>query len=329
MKELVSIILPVYNVEDYISVCLNSIISQTYKNLEIIVVDDGSKDSSGKISDEFARIDPRIKVIHKENGGVSSARNVGLREALGDFVIFVDPDDWITEDHVEYLLNLQKISDADMCISTSLFTHKNEKQFSQICEKTISNKEAATILLSPDIYVGSYSKIYRRKWLNANNIWQNESIYSGEGLHFTVKAAQYANYVTISNRKIYYYRRNVSKSATTKFNISMFTNNEYSLDVIRKEKIIDYPQFNEMIDNFHVQLMISGIIALINNRAILKYNDIYNRWTKEVNKKSLKILLSKVVGVRAKIRIIIAIFFPRVMAFLSRKKREFIFKKSV
>ena len=103
MKELISIIVPVYNVEQYLADCLVSIINQTYKKLEIILVDDGRTDNSGKICDEYLKKDGRIIVIHKENGSVSSARNAGLYIAKGAYIGFVDPDDFITCDMYEKL----------------------------------------------------------------------------------------------------------------------------------------------------------------------------------------------------------------------------------
>ena len=107
---LISVIVPVYNVEKYLRQCLDSIINQTYRNLEIILVDDGSTDSSGIICDEYAQIDARIKVIHKENGGLSSARNAGLDVCTsgGDFIAFVDSDDWLEPDMYERLYETSK-----------------------------------------------------------------------------------------------------------------------------------------------------------------------------------------------------------------------------
>ena len=114
---LVSIIVPVYNVEKYLKKCVQSIINQTYKNLEIILVDDGSSDNSGKICDEFAQKDNRIKVIHKTNGGLSDARNAGLDVMSGEWVSFVDSDDFIDKFHIEnlYLQALRNHSDICVC----------------------------------------------------------------------------------------------------------------------------------------------------------------------------------------------------------------------
>lgn len=115
MKEdLISIIVPVYKVENYLSKCLDSMICQTYKNIEIILVDDGSPDNSGKICDDYAKKDSRIKVIHKENGGLSDARNAGLKIATGKYIGFVDSDDYISVEMYEKLYNQAKKEDADI-----------------------------------------------------------------------------------------------------------------------------------------------------------------------------------------------------------------------
>lgn len=102
---LVSVIVPVYNVEEYLGRCVESILNQTYRNLEVILVDDGAKDSSGRICDQYAAQDHRVKVIHKENGGLSSARNAGIDIASGEYLKFVDSDDWLEPDAVESLLD--------------------------------------------------------------------------------------------------------------------------------------------------------------------------------------------------------------------------------
>lgn len=105
-EKLVSVIIPAYNIEDYIGRCLDSVLSQTYKNLEIIVIDDGSSDRTGEILDDYEKKNHRMKVIHKENGGVSSARNIGIDRANGDYIGFVDGDDWVNPKLFETLVKL-------------------------------------------------------------------------------------------------------------------------------------------------------------------------------------------------------------------------------
>ena len=113
MSKLVSIIIPVYKVEQYLKRCMDSILNQTYKNIEIILVNDGSPDNCPALCDEYAKIDSRVRVIHKENGGLSSARNVALNTVKGDYVFFVDSDDWIALDTLE-VLNEYMEKDYDM-----------------------------------------------------------------------------------------------------------------------------------------------------------------------------------------------------------------------
>lgn len=120
---LISVIVPVYNVEKYINRCIDSILSQTYKNLEVILVDDGSKDNSGAICEKYKRIDSRIKVIHKENGGLSSARNAGLDCCTGDYIGFIDSDDWIDENMYQILLDNMIEFDTDVSDCEILITN--------------------------------------------------------------------------------------------------------------------------------------------------------------------------------------------------------------
>ena len=105
MNKLISIIIPVYKVEEYLEKCVDSVIKQTYDNLEIILVDDGSPDNCGKICDQYSKKDKRVKVIHKENGGLSDARNAGIDISRGEYISFIDSDDYVEIDYIETLYN--------------------------------------------------------------------------------------------------------------------------------------------------------------------------------------------------------------------------------
>ena len=123
----ISIIVPIYNIEKYISKCIDSILTQTYKDWELILVNDGSTDNSGKICDEYVLKDNRIKVIHKKNEGVTATRDRGVKEAKGEFLFFIDGDDYITENALELFINKQKENDADLVKgSYCTITNKNE-----------------------------------------------------------------------------------------------------------------------------------------------------------------------------------------------------------
>ena len=127
MEEKISIIIPVYNTEKYLRKCLNSIINQTYFNIEILIIDDGSKDGSSVIYNEFKNKDDRIKVICKENGGLSDARNVGIAHATGVYICFVDSDDYVEEKYIEAMYYQIKKNSADICCCGKIIEYPNKK----------------------------------------------------------------------------------------------------------------------------------------------------------------------------------------------------------
>lgn len=124
----VSIIIPVYNVQDYLERCIKSVIQQSYKNLEIILVDDGSKDDSGKLCDKYSKFDNRIITIHKENGGLSSARNAGIEIATGEFISFLDSDDYLSSRCIEKMISLINSYNADIAIVQMQFIPENQNE---------------------------------------------------------------------------------------------------------------------------------------------------------------------------------------------------------
>lgn len=142
-NSVVSVIVPVYNVERYLDRCIKSIRAQTYDNLEIILVDDGSRDKSSQMCDKYQVEDERIKVIHKKNGGLSSARNAGIQISTGKYITFIDSDDWIAENSIEYMVDLLETNHADI-VSASYVLAKNENQkVSNQSEVRIMNKDQA------------------------------------------------------------------------------------------------------------------------------------------------------------------------------------------
>lgn len=157
--KLISIIIPVYNVEKYLDRCINSIINQSYTDLEIILVDDGSPDKCPQICDEYALKDNRIKVIHKLNGGQSSARNAGLDIATGDYITFIDSDDWIGIDTYEYCMKLINETDAEVVQFDYSYVIDNRVLKSDPREiiKVYENKDVLQNYMTSSTYTGSYS----------------------------------------------------------------------------------------------------------------------------------------------------------------------------
>jgi len=166
MNPLISIIIPVYKVEDYIDECVESIVNQSYKNLEIILVDDGSPDNCPAICDEWAKKDPRIKVIHQKNAGQSAARNAALNIATGDFIGFVDSDDFIVKDMYKTLYDALNGSEAKVATCYFLRTDgsNSEEQFKESPSKTYSVNEALReFFLKREVGSAMWDKLYRRE----------------------------------------------------------------------------------------------------------------------------------------------------------------------
>ncbi len=145
--KLISVIMPIYKVELYLHECIDSIINQTYSNLEIILVDDGSPDNCGKICDEYAKQDDRIVVVHKSNGGLSDARNVGLNIAHGDYIVFIDSDDWMERSGIQILYELAQKYDADIVIGG---VEKFEDSTKEIIWTTRKDNSGQTVVLSKE-----------------------------------------------------------------------------------------------------------------------------------------------------------------------------------
>lgn len=219
-NDLISVIVPVYNVEKYLSQCINSILNQTVKNLEIILVDDGSLDNSGKICDEFSKKDNRIIVIHKENNGLSSARNAGLEIATGSYIGFVDSDDWLDETMYETLLRLIKDTSSDISCCKFFKTANSEEKISPIDNEVIesfNNIEGLNNFYT-DLYtqtVVAWNKLYARKLFD-NVIYPTGKIHEDEGT--TYKLFYKANKITYTNIPLYYYRITPNSITTSKFN---------------------------------------------------------------------------------------------------------------
>lgn len=166
MEDLISVVVPVYKVEKYLNRCVDSIINQTYKNLEIILVDDGSPDGCPEICDEYAKKDSRIKVIHKENGGLSDARNVGIDIAKGKFITFIDSDDYINGNYIELLYHTCIENEADMAITSHKVIYENGTVIEKETEEKINlnSKDVLNRILYDDgIDLSAWAKLYKRE----------------------------------------------------------------------------------------------------------------------------------------------------------------------
>lgn len=327
-KVLVSIIVPAYNVKKYIEKCLNSICQQSYKNLDIIIVDDGSSDGTSKIIDEKAREDGRIRVIHIVNSGVSAARNIGIRTAKGEYLIFVDADDYLAIDCVEYMMKLACRSNADFCLSKNCFTQKNDKQIKNDLVMDLMPEDATALLLSPEVIVGCWNKIFKKSFLDANNLYFSTSLFYGEGLFFITQAAQLSNRITVGNKKVYYYRRNNEMSATTKFDIEKLRNGEKALYMIMNNVIKPSEQVLIMW-KLHICMFYLGAVTKIRaNKCKDKYDIEYKHWLGYIRKNYVFLFKSRCVSNYRKALLFGGCISPLIMARLDLIRRKKIERNS-
>lgn len=235
---LISVIVPVFNAEPFLMKCLESLMDQSYSNLEILLINDGSQDNSGKICEDYANQDKRLKVFHQDNRGVSSARNVGLENATGDWLCFVDSDDYLDLDGIEHLVNLtNKYQQVDLIRSYHKVVDKLNKQ-------TINQTHKDGALYSPDELLksnkigGFISSLFvKRKIVTDNNLRFSTELKIKEDMVFTFQCVLECKWI-LENRKPFYNRLVHDASATKTINYEKVKNSlkasetvyEYSLN---------------------------------------------------------------------------------------------------
>lgn len=201
----ISIIVPVYNVETYIRKCIDSLLSQTFPDFEILLIDDGSPDNSGRICDDYAAIDKRIKVFHKENGGVSSARQMGLEHAVGEYIIHADPDDWVDADMLECLYQEARIMNADIIVCDYNIVGLSGKIKRVNVNLPKDNITCLKKILSGEIHSSLCNKLVKRSLYIDNGISFIQGLNMREDLSVMYKLMYYANKIAYIPKAYYYY----------------------------------------------------------------------------------------------------------------------------
>lgn len=255
----ISVVLPVYNGEDFISRSINSILNQTFTDFELLIIDDGSKDNSGRICDEYAKKDNRIRVFHKQNGGVSSARNMGLDNAKGEWLTFVDSDDWLKPD---YLRNLYACVNekVDLVISyfeTVLSTGNNLTK--EHCKGMVSDKNFSDLFSKYEMCNNTtvWAKLYNISLIKDKNIRFNERISMGEDTVFLYNCLLHSSLIYMSDQVDYCYK-DTSNSLSKKF---------YSLSL----EIEGYKQIDYVITQILATKKINDITAEQNLKTLKAY----------------------------------------------------------
>ena len=279
-NDLISIIIPVYKVEEYLEKCIESVLKQTYTNLQIILVDDGSPDNCGKICDEYAKKDPRIEVIHKVNGGLSDARNVGIAKAKGKYIGFVDSDDYIKEDMYEILINLIKKYDADVSIC-NLYDVIDGKEYIRNNENGIQEYSRLEILkevlLDKNIQSYAWNKLYKKELFDEIKYPIGKK-YEDIGTTFYV--FEKCNKIVVTSKPEYYY---LKRSDSLVNNVTESTVLDYT-DIIIQRYLYTQKNIEELrkYNNYYLaKTLITAhndieLLGSISEKMQEKYKELYN-----------------------------------------------------
>lgn len=267
----ISVIVPVYNVEKYISKSVSSILNQSYKDIEVILVDDGSTDRSGEICDEFAKKDERIVVIHKKNGGASDARNYGLDFATGECIGFVDADDYIDEDMYEKMMLVLKQYDADIVTCGNIVHDKD----SSVCMYCDNDKSLCFDKLD------AYKNLFQKKYIDIScctKLFRKSSIgkerykvgIHTEDLHFLYRIINQSKKIAYVGRPFYHIICRENSSSRVSYNSHILD----PLKTLSEIKAFIYDNYSTLckeVDNFYVIWYIDTYRALCRNVYLKKY----------------------------------------------------------
>ncbi|WP_161496137.1 glycosyltransferase family 2 protein [Streptococcus suis] len=243
-KPLISIIVPVYNVENYLDECIQTVLAQTYSNWELLLINDGSTDSSGTICDDYAKGDERIRVIHKNNGGLSDARNAGIDNCTGEYITFLDSDDGIREDFLETCLTTAIQHDVDIVIGHFFIWDENQQTFYYFVEQ--SQKDTIELISAQEAlnrqvvwknfntapFVVAWGKVFKATLFNTIRFPKGKVFEDEYTIH---KALLKSDSVALINKEFYMYRRHGNSIMTSDFSLSKVLNNIEALE----ERIVD------------------------------------------------------------------------------------------
>ncbi len=267
----VSIIVPVYNVEKYLRRCIDSLISQTLKDIEIILVDDGSPDNCGKIIDEYAKQYGNIIVVHKENGGLSDARNAGLNVATGEYIGFVDPDDYTEPQMYEIMYNSAKENDSDLviCGYNEIFSESYTEKRNFDSLKSSSDAESLVgKYINGEFGAYAWNKLYKYSVIKENNLAFPKGIQLTEDVIFLFDFLKYAGIYSVADELLYNYIR-LDSSICGRYHKKQLEYYRAGYDSIKNT--IDFLNLNdtELVHNNNINKLRS-FLGVIDSQASLK-----------------------------------------------------------
>lgn len=271
----VSVIMPVYGVEDYVGKAIESIKNQTLTDWEFFCVDDGTKDRSGEICDEYAAKDPRIIVIHKENGGAPSARNVAIDKARGKYMYFMDSDDWAEPTMLEDMYNLAERDSAQLVVAgfyiDTYYSDTEKYSQQQFCESAVYKnsrefRQNAHKLFDKNLLYTPWNKLYLSSYILENKLYFPETFW--DDFPFNLSVVRDVERVTVTSEKYYHFIRKRGESETAKYRADMFQKREeehsWMLELYEHWKT-DSPEIREFLARRYIERVI-GCIENVTNR---------------------------------------------------------------
>lgn len=284
----VSMIVGMYKGEKYINACIDSIINQDYKNLEIILIDDGSPDNCGKIADEYASRDSRIQVVHQKNAGVSTSRNIGLEKATGEYICIIDQDDCISPNYVSYFYKLIQDNDAQIALvpTADKFFDEPKEDVGEDNVRVWTGEQTAIEMLYHKIIIGPWNKMISRELLVKNGVKFNPEFFGGEGFAFSVQAYQYAERVAVGHRNIYHYRVGDPESGASKFRLSSVKSSVNAQQFIKDSFVKTTPELLKAwkFSNWHTYC--DCLNMMVGCKVVRKFADEYKKLEKECKKEA-------------------------------------------
>ncbi|WP_338449829.1 glycosyltransferase [Niallia oryzisoli] len=281
MNTLISVVVPIYNVEKWLSKCLEMIINQKFNNIEIILVNDGSTDNCGAISEQYAQKDKRIKVIHKENGGLSSARNAGIEMATGKYIVFIDPDDQITENYFKSLFAIAEENSCDAVVSGyKTVPTNNIITPGYHLNKVMEGKDF--VLSSPSIHSNNdlcfvWRYIYRLSIIKNKNIRFDEHVFIGEDVIFNLEFLLESQRVYATSDCLYFYTVNnpdslMRVSYKPKLESSLILQYRKRKHLSQKFGLLNYKHYKKDLATYYINNIYRKIISNLKNSPNVNIN---------------------------------------------------------
>lgn len=278
-KVKISVIMPVYKVEDYVGKSIESIQAQTLTEWELFAVDDGSPDNSGAICEEYAKKDPRIKVIHQENAGAPAARNVAIDKAVGEFMYFMDSDDWAEPTMLEDMYKIATENDRQLVVAGYYIDtyYNDEEKFTQeqfvpsaIYKTQQEFREAAYKLFDKNLLYTPWNKLFSSEYLRANKLYFPNTFW--DDFPFNLSVVRDVERVAVTDKKYYHFIRKRAESETARYRSDMYDKREEEngwMEEIYAHWNIDTPEVREFLARRYIERIIGCIENVTNKNCTL------------------------------------------------------------